>query len=227
LPALERIGQGLQRTVVGSTQNAAAAAVVKQGVNGFLEHALFVAYDDVRSAQLHELLQPVVAVDDPAIEIVQVGSGEAAAVERHQRAQLRRKNRNHVENHPLRLVAALAESFENLEALGELDPLLQRRIGLHFFAQLFAELVHFDAAEKLLDGFRAHLGGELARVFLLQLAILVLQKDFPLAENGDLAGIHDHEGFEIQNALEIAHGDVQQIADAARQAFEEPHVRAG
>src|SRR6185369_14189384 len=48
-----------------------------------------------------------------------------------------------------------------------------------------------------------------------------------LAQNRNFIGIHDHERFEVQNALEIAHGDVQQIADAAGQALEEPHVRAG
>jgi len=47
---------------------------------------------------------------------------------------------------------------------------------------------------------------KLARVFLLQLAIFVLEQDFPLAENGNLAGIHNDESFEIKNALEIAHG---------------------
>src|SRR4029077_9447759 len=77
LPALERVAEGLERAVVGPAQNAAAAAIVKQGVDRFLKHALFVAHDDVRSAQLHELLQPVVAVDDAAIEVVQIGSGEA------------------------------------------------------------------------------------------------------------------------------------------------------
>src|SRR5713226_6816746 len=227
LLALERVAEGLERAVVGSAENAAAAAVIEQRVNGFLQHALFVAHDDVRRAQLHELLQPVVAVDDAAIEVVQVGSGEAAAVQRHQRAQLRRKNRNHVENHPLRLIAALAEGFEYLEALGELDPLLQRRIGLHFLAKLFGKLFHLDAAEQLLNGFRAHLGGELARVFLLQLAIFVFEQDFAFAEDGDFAGIHNDERFEIKNALEVAHGNVQQVADAAGQALEEPHVRAG
>src|SRR6266851_457349 len=227
LLALERVAEGFERAIVGSAQNAAAAAVVKQRVDGFLKHALFVAHDDVRRAQFHELLQAVVAVDDAPIEVVQIGSGETPAVEGHEWAQLRRKNRNYIENHPLRLVAALAERFEHFEALDEFDPLLQRRIGLHLFAQLFGQLVHFDAAEKLLDGFRAHLGGELAGVFLLHLAILVFEQDFPLAENGDFAGIHNDECFEIKNALQIAHGNVQQIADAAGQTLEEPHVRAG
>src|SRR5262249_4391794 len=66
LLALERIGQGLERAVVRSAKNAATAAVVEQSVNGFLEHALFIANDDVRRAEFHELLQPVVAVDDAA-----------------------------------------------------------------------------------------------------------------------------------------------------------------
>src|SRR6266446_1871507 len=227
LLALERVAEGLERAVVGSAQNAAAAAVVEQRVDSFLEHALFVAHDDVRRAKFHELLQTVIAVDYAAVKVVQIGGGETAAVQRHQRAQLRRKNRNHVENHPLRLVAALAEGFEHFEALGEFDPLLQRRIGLHLFAQLFGQLVHLDAAEKLLDGFRAHFGGELARVFLLHLAILVFEQHFPLAENGDFAGIHDDKSFKIEDALEIAHGNVQQITDAAGQALEKPHVRAG
>src|SRR5216684_7132560 len=227
LLALESVGQGFERAIVGPAKHAATAAVVKQRVDGLLEHALFVAHDDVRRAQFHELLQAVVAVDDAAIEVVEVGRGEAAAVQRHQRAQLRRKHRDNVQNHPFRLVAALAEGFQYLEALGELDPLLQRRIGLHLFAQLFGQLIHFDAAEKLFDGFRAHLGGELARVFLLHLAIFVFEEDFPLAENGNFTGIDNDESLEIKNALEIAHGNVQQIADAAGQALEEPHVRAG
>src|SRR6266446_1834682 len=227
LLALERVAEGLERAVVGSAQNAAAAAVVEQRVDSFLEHALFVAHDDVRRAKFHELLQTVIAVDYAAVKVVQIGGGETAAVQRHQRAQLRRKNRNHVENHPLRLVAALAEGFEHFQTLGVLDALLKRRIRLHLLAELLRELVHFDAAEKFFDGFRTHLGGELAGIFLLQFAVFFFEQNFPLAENGDLAGIHDDESFEVQDALEIAHGNVQQVADAARQALEEPDVRAG
>src|SRR5256885_598955 len=97
LLALEGVAERLERSIVGSAKNAATASVVKQRVHGFLKHALFVAYDDVRRAQLHQLLQAVVAIDDAAIEIVQVRSGEAAAIERHERAQLRRKHRDRSE----------------------------------------------------------------------------------------------------------------------------------
>ena len=54
----------------------------------------FVAHDDVGRAQLDQPLQAVVAVDDAAIEIVEVGGREASAVERHQRAQLGRDHRH-------------------------------------------------------------------------------------------------------------------------------------
>src|SRR5580658_7481716 len=63
LLALQRVGKRLQRPVVGASQNAAAPPVVKQRVNGFLQHALFVPNNHVRRVQLHQLLQTVVAVD--------------------------------------------------------------------------------------------------------------------------------------------------------------------
>ena len=139
LLALEGVGERFQRAVVGAAQHAAAAAVIEQRVHGFLQHALFIAHDHVRRVQLDQLLQTVVAVDDAAVEVVQIGGGEAAAIERHQRTQFRRNDREHVENHPLRLVAGLAERFDDAQALGELQLLLLRRLGLHPLANLFAE----------------------------------------------------------------------------------------
>ena len=68
----ERVGERLQRPVVRALQDAAAAAVVEQRVDRLLQHALLVAHDDLGRAELEQLLQPVVAVDDAAIEIVQV-----------------------------------------------------------------------------------------------------------------------------------------------------------
>ena len=226
LLALERVGKRFQRTVIGAAQHAAAAAIVKQRVNGFLKHALFVAHDHFRSPQLHQLLQTVVAVDDATIKIVKIGRGEAAAIERHQRAQLRRKNRKHIQNHPFRLVAALAERLQNLQALGELDALLEAGIRLHFLAKFFGELVDFHALQKFLDGFRAHLRAELPGKVFLQFAVFFFGEHFAFLDPRNVARINDHVTFEIKNALEIAHGNVQQVADARRQSLEEPDVRA-
>ena len=45
--------------------------------------------------------------------------------------------------------------------------------------------------------------------------------------SGNFARIDADERLEVKNVLEIAHGDIEQVADAAGQALEEPHVRAG
>ena len=136
LLAFQRVGKRLQRAIVSATQHAATATVIEQRVHRFLQHALFVAHDDFGRVQVHQLLQPVVTVDNAAIKIVQVRRREAAAVQWNQGTQLRRNHRNHVENHPLRLVAALAERLDNLQALGILQPLLQRGLVPHLLAQL-------------------------------------------------------------------------------------------
>ena len=73
LLALEHIGQALEGTVVGAGDRTAAAAVVDQGVHRLLQHPLLVAHDDVGRAQLQQALEAVVAVDDTAVQVVQVG----------------------------------------------------------------------------------------------------------------------------------------------------------
>ena len=92
--------------IAGAGDGAAMAAVVEQRVHGFLQHALFVADDDFRRLELEQVLQPVIAVDDAAIEIVQIGRRETSAFERHERTQVRRNHRQHVEDHPFRTALA-------------------------------------------------------------------------------------------------------------------------
>ena len=48
----------------------------------------------------------------------------------------------------------------------------------------------------------------------------------PRAESGAVARLDDHVGFEVEHALQFAQRDIEQVADAAGQALEEPHVRA-
>ena len=72
LLTFNHIGQRFQRTLVGASDGTTATTVVKQRINRFLQHALFVAHDDVRRAQIEQALEAVVTVDDTTIEIVQV-----------------------------------------------------------------------------------------------------------------------------------------------------------
>src|SRR4051812_16555038 len=223
LLALERVAQRLQRTVVRPAQHAAAAAVVEQRVHRFLEHALFVADDDVGRLELDQLLQPVVAVDDAAIEIVEVRRGEAAAVKRDQRTQFRRNDRDHVEDHPLRLVGGLAERVHHLQPLGVLQLLLDRVLGAHLLAQLGRHPLDVDALEQFLDCFRAHLRAELLPVVFTRLAELIFVEQLVRLEVG-VARLDDDVGLEVEDALEIAQRDIEQVPDAARQPLEEPDV---
>ena len=108
LLALEHVGQALERALAAAADRLGAAAVVEQRVHRLLEHPLLVPEDDLRRLVLDQLGEPVVPVDHPAIQVVQVGRGEAPAVERHQRPQVGRNHRDHVQDHPGRVVGQVA-----------------------------------------------------------------------------------------------------------------------
>ena len=138
LLALEHIAQGLEGTVVGAGDGTATAAVVDEGVHGLLQHPLFVADDDIGGVELHQALEAVVAVDDPAIQVVEVRGGEPAAVQLHHGAQLRGDHRQHVDDHPLRLVAGQAEGVHHLQPLDHTGLLLAGdgfQLGVELLAQ--------------------------------------------------------------------------------------------
>ena len=163
LLALEHVGEGLERAVSRSGDRAAPAAVVEQGVDGLLEHALLVVHDDLGGAEIEEALEPVVPVDDPAVQVVQVGGGEAATVELDHGAQLGRDHRHHVEDHGPRVVeppAVLVAAVEGGHDLEPLDGLLlalgrQRLVavlGLDGAPELDLLLVEVDPLDQLGDG---------------------------------------------------------------------------
>ena len=129
--ALEHVAQGFERAIAGAGDGAAMTAVVKQRVHGFLQHALFVADDDFRRFELEQVLQPVVAVDDAAVKIVEIGGGEAPAFQRHQGAQVRRNDGQDGQDHPFRAGLGGLEGRQQFDPLGD------------FLANLFAlGLVH-------------------------------------------------------------------------------------
>ena len=99
-------------------------AVVDQGINSLLQHSLLVAHDNVGCFELEHTLETVVSVNDTTVQIIQIRGGIAAAVEHDHRAQIRRNDRNHVHDHPCRLVAGLEEGLNDLESLEDLDLLL-------------------------------------------------------------------------------------------------------
>ncbi len=135
LLALDHVGERLERTLVGTRDGPTAPAVVQQGVHRLLQHALFIAHDDVGGGQFQQALEAVVAIDDAPIQIVQVGGGKTSAIQRHQGAQLRRQHRQNFQNHPFGPVARLDERFHQLQTLGQAFDLGFRVGAGHFLAQ--------------------------------------------------------------------------------------------
>ena len=176
--------------------------------------------------QLDQLLQAVVAIDDAAIQVIQIGCCESAAIQWHQRTKFRRDHRDDIQNHPLRLVSGLAEAFHHAQALGELQFLLLRDLGLHPLADVETETFDVDLLQQLFDAFGAHHRDEFAGKLLIQLALALIGDHFALAQVGHFTRIDNHECFEIQDAFELAQSNVQQVTDAAGQALEEPDVGA-
>ncbi len=222
---LQHVRQRLERPLAGTGDHAPATAVVEERIHRLLEHPLLVADDHLRRVQLLEPLQPVVAVDDAPVEVVQIAGGETPAVQRDQRSEVRRDHRDHFEDHVLGAVPRLAEGIQHLEALGELLALRLAGRLLHLHAQRLALLLDVQAAEHLADRFGSDpvLEG-VPSVLLPGLGELILGKQFALLHAG-VAGIDDDVGLEVEHLLEIAERDLQDVPDPRRKGLEEPDVR--
>ena len=225
LLALQQIGQALQGTVVGAGDRAAAAAVVDQAVNCFLQHPLLVAHDDVGSTQLQQAAQTVIAVDHAAVQVVQVGGGKTAAVQLDHGAQIGGQHGQHVHDHPLRAVAGNAECLNDLQTLQDADLLLAGRL-FHLSGQLSAQLIQIDLLQQLLDGLSTHGCLKLIAVALTHLTVFLLGQQLLLFQRGQ-TGIGNDIACKVQDLLQQAGADVQHQANAAGDALEVPDVADG
>ena len=201
----------------------AALAVVEEGVHGLLEHPLLVADDELGRAELDELLQPVVAVDDPAVEVVEVGRREPAAVEADQGPQVGRDDRDDVQDHPFRPVAGLLEGLEDPEALGVAEPPLLGRLLLHGLPEAVGVLLDVDLLEEDLDRLGPDRRLELVAVLLPGFLVFLFVEELLFLE-GRVVGVEDDVGLEVQDLLQVLDRKVEDQPDPARGALEEPDV---
>ena len=223
LLALEHVGQRLQRTVGGPLHHALLLGIVEQGVHRFLQHPLFVADDDVRRTERQQPLEAIVAIDHPAVEIVQVGGGETPAVELHHGPQLRRNDRNYVKDHPLRLVARVAEVFHDL------DPLQQPLVAPgalvdHPGAQFDTQGVELQALQQGANRFRADIRGKGHSEPIAGLHVLFLGEQVHAFQVG-VAGIDDDVLLVVQNRTQRRNRQIEQQPHARRHRAVEPDVR--
>ena len=245
LLALEAVGQGLQRTVALRLHGGGLPAVVEQAVHGLLQHPLLVPEDHVRGLDFDQALQTVVPDDDTAVQVIEVGRGKTATVERNERAQLRRNHRHHLHDHPLRLVVdaviGIAQRLHHLKTLqGLVLPLLAGlRVGT--VAQLVAQAVEVEVGQHVVQGLGTHLGHEFVGVLLVEVLVvlgqriddvevLLLREEFVHLQRlavglGRHTGLDDHIALVIDDLVQLLGRKPKQIADLVGQAPEVPDVR--
>ena len=145
----------LQGTIARTGHRPSATAVVEQRVDRLLEHPLLVVDDDLGRAEVEQPLQTIVAVDHPAVEIVQVRGGEPATVELDHRAQLGRDHRDRLEDHHLGLVARVDERRDDLQPLDRAGLLLALG-GLHLLLEVRRLVIEVDLSEQVAHRLGAH-----------------------------------------------------------------------
>ena len=223
LLTLDHVSQGFQRTLVRTGDSAATTTVVEQGVDSFLQHTLFVAHDDVRSGQIKQALQAVVTVDHAAVQVVEVGRRETTTVQRYQRTQVWRQNRQNGQHHPLWQVAGTLEGFHQLQTLGQfLD--LGFGVGLrNLFTQAANLVLQVDSVQQFADSFGTHAGIEIVAELFQRFEVLLVVQQLTFFKSGH-AWIDNDIALEVENAFDITQGHVHQQADTGRQRFQEPDV---
>ncbi len=112
-----------------------------------LQHSFFVANDDLGCVEVHQFPQTVVAVDDPAVEVVEVTGGEVTAFQHDQRTQIRWDHRDHFHYEPAGFIARTAKPFDQLQTLAKIFDLL---LALGFgesFTQFFDGIGEIEVLE--------------------------------------------------------------------------------
>ena len=228
LLALDHVRERLERAAVGTSDGATTTTVVEQRVHSFLKHALFVADDDFGRTQFHQPFQTVVAVDDAAVQVVEVRGGKTATVKRNQRTQFRRNDRNNFHDHPFGLVVRFQKRFNDLEALGDLFLLGLALGGFAFFAQFGAQLFQLQFFQQAAHGFGAHAHGKhiVGAVVVKNLQVLVFRDDLALLQIG-LTGVEHDVRVEIEHLFQVGHGHVEQGTDLGGQGLQKPDVGNG
>src|SRR5690606_6808072 len=131
---------------------------------------LLVVDDDLGSAEVEKPLEAVVAVDDAAVQVVEVARREAATVELDHGTQVRRDDRDGVEDHALGAVLRGEERVDDLEALEGTSLALPaaRRDDL---AQRLGLRLEVEGLQPLLDRGGTHRALEVVAVALLEGAV--------------------------------------------------------
>jgi len=216
LLALEHVRDGLEGTVSWTRDRATATAVVEQRVHSLLQHALLVVHDDVGSTEIEQTLQAVVAVDDTAVQVIEVGGREAATVQLHHRTQVRRDDRDRVQDHAHRAVRRRQERVDHLEALERARLALALAVG-----DRVAQAVRFgsevEVLQALLDRLSAHRALEVVAVAAREFAVqqLVSLEVLDLEANETVEHRVETVDFGVKALADVSHLALGAVLDLA------------
>ena len=211
--AFQHVRQRFQRPLIGTSDHAAAAAIVEQRIHRFLQHPLFVAHDNIGRAQFDQSLQTVVAVNHTAIKIVQIRRCKPAAIQWHQGAQLRRNHRHNSEDHPFRAVARFQKAFNHFQALDDFFRLQLTRGFFEIRAQLLGFRFQIDRRQHFADRFCTDIGGKCIHTErVLRVHIFFFGHHLTIGQIGQTRLDH-HIIFKIQHAFQITKRHIQHQAN--------------
>ena len=174
--------------------------------------------------ELHQPLEAVVAVDHPAIQVIQVGGGKAATIQLNHGANIRGDDGQHVHNHPAGLVAGLPEGFNHLQALDNAQLLLGGS-GFQLGTQLLRELIQVNLLQQLLDSLGTHAGLKVVLILFPHIPVFLFGQHLVHAQRR-IAGVGDDIGGKVQNLFQHLGADVQNQTHPGGNALEVPDVAA-
>ena len=221
----QHLGQRLERTVGGTRDGLAAATVIDQRVNCLLQHSLLVAHHDLGGADLKQLLETVVTSDDTTVQLVEVRGSEATAVQLNHGTDVGGDDGNDIQNHPLQLVAGLAEGLNDLQTLDDTGLLLTGS-GLQVVLEGAGKLLNVDALQQLLDGLCAHANAEGSVIHFTVFEVLLVGQHHTLGQ-GCRTGIQHDVLRKVQHLLELLGRDIEHQRHAGGDRLEIPDVGYG
>ena len=223
---LDHVGERFQRSVVRPQHGTPTAAIVHQRVHGVLQHPLFIADNHLGGVEIEQLLQPVVPVDETSIKVIEIGGREVAALQKHERPEIRGDHRHDVLHHPLGLVARVENGLDDLQATDELLRLLLAPSRLELGLELFDQLLQVDLADELAH--RLGSGVRLERITVLfpAHAELFLGQQLLLLQLR-VTGIDHDVILVVDHSLEVRRFHGEEVSQPRRHRLEEPDVHDG
>ena len=218
----QHIGKGFQSTVTGTGYRTATASIVDQSIYCFLKHTFFITHDDIRCAEFQKSLQTVVTVDDSAIQIIHIRCRKTTTIELYHWTKIRWDNRDHCQNHPVRIIAGLAECFDYFQSLDDTRTFLACR-SLQLCFEFFGLFVQIDSLQQFLNGFSTHTYTEcITKIFFGFLIFSLRENLFYL--NFFRIGLQYDISSKVQNLLQYLWRDVKDQSHTARNSLKIPDM---